>query len=404
MDKLTKGYYHCRECGALFEAEVKEPGKQKCVSCGALLVGDSVSEAGDEPALFRRKLEKYHGKARELHNDEVRAGVRVEPSSFRKGNHEHVRRKKRSKKKSSKGVLVVVGWLVLLAGLAFYFKPSGEEVESEVANKNKEQERELEVKNEETNKAIQEVLPICEGVMRSFFKADSASAKSQFVDRGIQLAGTMNRYYRAALDFSHRDDRFKPVRADLLSGFKSETLGVLFLNDKDELWETIFVKGDEGWKIDWEALVRYDDRSWALFPAARDGEIGEFRLYMRVRDTRDDLEQKEITLEFYKPDMFVKGAFHGVASEPVSVAIDSDLGRQIKAILKKNKEQEEQGARKDAHGLSLSNFDPKGYHRVRVRMKVHKLVGDKKKSKLELLKILANDWYGIESVDRVPHS
>ena len=34
MPKLTKGHYHCRECGALFQANVMKPEKQKCPVCG----------------------------------------------------------------------------------------------------------------------------------------------------------------------------------------------------------------------------------------------------------------------------------------------------------------------------------------------------------------------------------
>jgi hypothetical protein len=138
-----------------------------------------------------------------------------------------------------------------------------------------------------------------------------------------------------------------------------------------------------------------------VFPAGEDGDVGEFRLYMRVRDTNADFEQKEMTLVFYKPSMFFKDEFRGLASKPVSVMIESKLGRQITELLKQEKQRMsgEKDDREDAHGLSLAGVDPERFHRVRVQMKLHKVGKNQHRSELELLKILATDWYGIESED-----
>ena len=142
--------------------------------------------------------------------------------------------------------------------------------------------------------------------------------------------------------------------------------------------------------------MRYDDRSWSLFPAGKEGAEGEFRLYMRVRDTNEDFEQKEMSLVFYKPTMFFKDEYRGVASDPVMVRIDSDLGRRIAALLDQE-DALEKVIRKDVHGLSIGLIDPSRYHRVRVKMRLHKEGRNDKDSRLELLEILANHWYGFEA-------
>jgi len=412
MEKRTKGYYSCKECGALFEAEIKQPGKQQCSVCGRPPTGDVVygpersqilgssfkKKEAEKKRFTPRVSERLHG----VNHDSLGIYESTVESMTHTNESGRVQRKKRSIRKKSRMARIVLLWLVVMGAVVYFLKFSGEDEVLAVADHDNAAEihqRELAEQAKQRELAVQAAFPACKTTMAEFLRARSVEEKSQFVYRGVSLLGKMTRYYRDTFDLSRHESKFRVVRAELLTGFEMETLGALFVNDRGEMWEAIFVRDHDDWKIDWESFVRYDERSWSLFPAESDGEEGEFRLYMRVRDTNEDLEQKTMSLVFYKPETFFKGEFNGIASAPVSVVIDSDLGRRIKAMLAEEKERGigEKDNRKDAHGLSLSKIDPERYHRVRVKIKVHKVGKDKKKSKLELLEILAEDWYGIEN-------
>ncbi|MEK6249809.1 MAG: hypothetical protein N2C12_16615, partial [Planctomycetales bacterium] len=125
------------------------------------------------------------------------------------------------------------------------------------------------------------------------------------------------------------------------------------------------------------------------FQLGSDGDEGEHRLYMRVRDTDEDLERKEMIVVFYKPGMYSKNEFSGLASKSVRVPMDSQPGKLIQKML-----ESEDDLEKDAVGLTIGNLDPHRYHRVRVRMRLHRKEGEE--TQMELVEILANHWYGIE--------
>ncbi len=101
--------------------------------------------------------------------------------------------------------------------------------------------------------------------------------------------------------------------------------------------------------------------------------------------------------------MFFKDEYRGIASDPVTVPIGSDLGRRISALLDQE-DAVEKVIRKDVHGLSIGHIDPSRYHRVRVKMRLHKEGRNDKDSRVELLEILANDWYGFEAKATEPEA
>jgi len=410
MATLTKGYYHCLECGAIFEAELKDSSDQRCPICGhpptgKILVGNeeetytpSVEAKEKKPSEFSPSPSvKRHGVNHDT--QDIYEATMATIDAQKESRSGRVTRVKRKGKKGGRRWVFVVGWLVLMIGTIALFEIFGPDEESDSVAQNGDaalDQREASAEEQKNRLMIDAAIPACEKSMTEFLAATSAAAKAQYVYQGVKLSGVMNRYYRDELSFSASVGSVKIIRTELLEGFNMDALGALCTNSQGEKWEAIFIFDEDEWKIDWASLVRYDDRSWPLFPAGEEGDEGEFRLYMRVRDTNEDFEQKEMSLVFYKPTMFFKDEYRGFASAPVTVPIDSDLGRRISALLDQE-DAVEKVIRKDVHGLSVGLIDPSRYHRVRVKMRLHKEGRNDKNIRVELLEILANHWYGFEA-------
>jgi len=414
MATLTKGYYHCLECGALFEAELKDPSNQRCSVCGNPPTGKIFLETEKgQPArqpesdsqLQPRAAGKLHGVNQDT--QDIYEATMATISAQKESRSGRVKRTKRREKKGGRGVMFAGVWLVLMLGVVGAVKYFGEDDSVAEVGDDGQQARMLAAQEKKNRLIIEAAVPACEKVMMQFFAAPSAAAKSQYVYHSVKLSGVMSRYYRDVLSFSASNSKVKIVRADLLQGFSTRTIGAICLNEQGLKWETVFVLDENEWKLDWKSLVRYDAQSWSLFPAGDEGDEGKFRLYLRVRDSNEDLEQKEMSLVFYKPTMYIKDEFRGLASAPVRVLIDSDLGRKISQLVELDKERvNSKEMIQDSHGLKIVYMDPSRYHRVRVKMSLHKVGKDRNKSKMELLEILANDWYGeeLKSQASVDHS
>lgn len=416
MATLTKGYYHCLECGALFEAGIKGTRDQRCSICGhpptgKILVGseeetltsssvETEKSSGERKAsreLSPRPSLKRHGINQDT--QEIYEATLAQMEAQMESRHGRVSRIKRIGKEGGRRWVFVAVWLVVMLGVVALFEMGGGGDQLDSVDQDggaAREQRDIAAEKQKQTRMVNEAIPGCEESMSEFLSATSAAAKAQFVYQGVKLSGVMNRYYRDELSFLAPDSRVKIIRAELLEGFKMSAIGALCLNSLGEKWEVVFIFDDEEWKIDWPSLVRYSDRSWSLFPAGKEGDEGEFRLYMRVRDTDEDLEQKEMSLVFYKPTMFFKDEYRGVASDPVTVLIDSDLGRSVLSLLDQEDPVEKE-LRKDVHGLSVGLIDPSRYHRVRVKMRLHKEGKNDKDSRMELLEILDNHWYGFEA-------
>lgn len=400
MVKLSRGYYHCLECGALFEAALKDISEQRCSVCGKAPTGSDLArmrlaQPKAAGALSPRPSVKLHGVSRD--SQDIFEATKASLETAAESPDDRVRHSKRKEVKKNTGRLIVGVWIVLMIGVVFLVKYLGsdDELGSSVVAQDQEEvalAEAREMKNRQ--RVVDSALPDCQRAMTGFQSAASAAAKAQFVYQGVKLSGVMDRHYQDEFIYSSEVSQGQIVRAELLEGFPMTAIGAICMNKRGEHWEVIFVLDDKEWKIDWMSMVRYDAQPWSFFPAGKQGDEGEFRLYMRVRDSNEDFERKEMSLVFYKPTMRFKGEFESVASSPVSVLIDSDLGRQISELLDKE-DISTWKTRKDKHSLSVGLMDPSRYHRVRVKMRLHREGKNGRNSRFELLDILANDWYGV---------
>ncbi|MFK7909421.1 MAG: hypothetical protein AB8F34_02345 [Akkermansiaceae bacterium] len=398
MAKIESGHYHCLECGTLFESAVVSLREQRCPVCenpptGKFLAGTEQDRAAVSLAA-KQNLQSISS-ASDLHGVSQDSRDIYEATLEAQGNNSRgrVKRTKRKEKKNKKLFVFIGVWVLMMIATIFLVKHFSADEDDNIAQLELEEDRENKRKAYELRKKrmiIQSAVPECEAVMTSFLNSPSAAAKAQYVYEGSKLSGVMTRHYRNNPSFSSTRSIIKVIWADMLKFEDQQVIGAVCSNSLGEKFEVIFVNSENEWKIDWLSLVRYDPISWSLFQAGADGDEGEFRLYMRVRDSNKDLVQKEISVVFYKPGMYIKNEYAGLASSPVLIKVGSPLGKKIEELL-----EHEEGAN-DAYGFPIGEFDPPGYHRVRVRMKLNK--NGSAPSTLELLDIIDTHWYGIEQV------
>lgn len=386
MASLTRGYYHCVECGALFEAKVVPPEDQRCSVCGhpptgKVLVGPQVSPP--EVSSSGKVQPRHSGVS---HDAKGMYEATLDAQS--KKSRGRVKRTKRREKHSRKLIVMLLVWAGLMAltvGLVKYFNPGEETDDNSEEAINARQQRQEEMEKIASRELVQKALPECRKTLTRYLNAPSAASKAQFVYQGAKLSSEMSRYYRRNPSFSSTRSQVQILGAVQLRGVKKTVVATICQNQQGEKFEAVFARVGGEWKLDWKAAVRYNTRSWSLFPSGRDGDEGEFRLYMRVRDSNKKLNTGEINLVFYKPDIYYEGTFQGVPSPTVSVPAEGDLGQEIVKLVRR-----EADMQRDAYGAEVGVFDPPGYHRVRVRMRLHK---EGNEQKLELMEILAHHWY-----------
>jgi len=390
----VKGHYHCIECGSLFESSIESIQDQRCPVCGNPPTGKILAgtEMDRVVAPVVKSSEAQSHSDRSGVNQETKAIYEATLEAQKKQRHGRVKRTKR-KEKTNKKIWVMMGsWLASMAVIVLlvnYFSPKEGEAAIAIEVDSERQRIMFEAEEKKKRVLIQAAVRPCEKAMTSFLNAPSAAEKAQYVYQGVKLSGVMTRYYRNNPSFSSTRSEIRILRGEWLNVPGEKVIGTLCLNSLGERFEAIFIYEDKEWKIDWRSLIRYDARPWSLFPSESDGDEGEYRLYMRVRDADEDLQSKEMIVVFYKPGMYSKTEYRGLASKNVRVVIDSDLGKHIQSMI-----QSEETLEKDAYGLSIGTTDPPSYHRVRVRMRLHKEEG--KEAKMELAEILANHWYGID--------
>lgn len=397
MPSDNKSYYHCIECGSLFDVLRGESQELLCPHCGCPPTGkaDALAQGGQDGRLKPRLGSKLHGVNQDT-QDIYRATVESMSAPDSAAMSE-IKRAKRKEQKGRKWVFVFGAWFVLMSIIVVGIKLIDMDDGAGASGNQETEGGNLAVEETERRAFLRAALPQCEQAMSGFLSARTAEGKTQFVHNGIKLSGRITRYYEKNPVYVSESSAFRIVKGELLSMKGHVMVGALCVNSRGENWEVVFIKQGDEWKIDWLAMVRYDDRRWSTFSVSKDGEEGEFRLYMRVRDSNEDIEQKELKLVFYKPTIYRAGEFEGESSKPVSVEIDSDLGRQILRMAEANQVEEGEWLA-DSYGLSIGRLDPPRYLRARVRMKLHREGEGGKMVRLELLDILAEHWYGVKPI------
>ncbi|MDC0088010.1 hypothetical protein OAI07_00550 [Akkermansiaceae bacterium] len=347
-DKILKGYYHCIDCDSLFEADVKKPSKILCNKCG---ISPSMAKSGKSLAPHTVKLDKATRK----------------PSI-------------KSKKSKLRFISPIFTVILVIQGIVFFMKqktPSEPLVnfsDSDTLNKREKAEKEK-IRNIRLNDAA----IVCNAMMNDFIK----SKDTKLVYDSIGLENNIKRYYKTDLTGFIDQPRARIRSMKYIRDTEPFVLGALFERESGEMFEASFIQDKERYKIDWAFYVRYNRGSLEDFVAQSEVLESDFRLYMRVLDIGD-----QVTLVFYPPKTTENNDFEGFRSFSLRLPPGSDIASEIVAVLN-----DDDSIDKEFRSITARR-DPKGVHRVRVRLGLN--VTEGKANSLELVDFIANDWYGID--------
>jgi hypothetical protein len=235
----------------------------------------------------------------------------------------------------------------------------------------------------EENAFLNEVGPLANQAFLGFLSAGTPEARNQFVLNPIDTASRMARFYDL--------NPIVNIAPETLTGPQSAALYLPSGRAVETRWkttdgrqiDTVFVKQDNEWRLDWDHYVRFSTYPWALFLAGSGEDEGEFRLLARQRLAEERKDADSISIVLYAP-RFGYANETGFQSPEFLVKRDSDNGRLLDAAFKLEKDG------KRAFGLKLPNDNPEGL--IRVRVKVRR-VKDDMGNRFELVDVLACHWY-----------
>lgn len=357
MEEEQSGWFHCGRCGSLFGALVGAGLPEQCPECS----GDPVVEDGE--IAFAQASRS--GRAASLQVSVGAPGAQP------------------NRRRTSAGarllMIVVVGWAVVLAGiaLAVTFFRGDSPVQDDVAS----------VPGEDS-RMLQEAIPSCYQAMMTFMTHVTPEARAGVVRNPSRTVGLMVRGSEK-LPVLAEDAELRLLLDGLLTTPDGKAVATVWDFDGTQKVEAVFFRGDEGeWRLDWEQLARYSEESWPLFLAGGGEDEAEFRLLARRRDVSDpEAARLNLGIVLLEPENS-RPERVGAASPQILVPKDSPEGGIIERAFQRR---EAGGA---AYGATSSKFDPNGMIRLRVR--VRRIDGEDKH--FELVKVIATHWLAIDDL------
>jgi len=154
---------------------------------------------------------------------------------------------------------------------------------------------------------------------------------------------------------------------------------------RGRVYDTVFMRKDGEWRLDWEHFVRFSDYPLPLFLAGEGPDEGEFRLYVRERLARERSDEPDMSLVFYTA-MAGKTSEAGFQSPEFLVQRESVAGRRLAAAFR------EAGEGMRPFGSRLKVEDPNVLVHVRVKIRREEAGGVRR---FEVVDLPACHWYGV---------
>ena len=244
---------------------------------------------------------------------------------------------------------------------------------------------------------LTEAGPQVSRVFLGFLSAGTPEARNQFVLNPIDTASRMARFYDLNPLVNIAPETLVGQESAVVELPAGRAIETLWKTQDKNVIETVFVRHDNEWRLDWDHYVRFSTYPWSLFLAGSGEDVGEFRLLARQRLVEERKDADHLSVVFYAP-RFGQGNATGFQSPEFLLKRDSENGRLLEAAFNLERE----GGR--PFGSRLAPENPEAL--IRVRVKVRR-VKDDTGSRFELVGVLACHWYsadgpGVAVPDRGP--
>lgn len=280
---------------------------------------------------------------------------------------------------------LILGWLVLVASIVLLAKWIwNEEDQKKPANQKASA---AELMEKEDLALLDESIPHCRNTLIGLLSSSLPEESSQFVWTPITTVIRMSRY----------QDLNPFVRVDAPKVGASQWSVVRILGEKaieciwscddGRIYEALFRKDDEAWKVDWEFLVRYSEMPFAIFLTGKGEAEGEFRVLARERLPEERKNLPTISLSLYPP-IPGRPAETGPQSPEFLIERDSPEGRLIQAAFDARKK------KKRPFDAELVNQDPEGM--IRIHAKIRRS-GEMDTRMFKITELKACHWYSSDA-------
>jgi hypothetical protein len=235
-------------------------------------------------------------------------------------------------------------------------------------------------------KILNQVLPECDRIIRGFLSAETIEKRIEFIRRSSDM--------KAAVEAHDKVLSLNQVAVDSLERIGQEWIRMgdewmVLTHWKDaeaeNVFEAVFRKELDGWKLDWPHFSQYSQASWREFLAG-EGQLdtAEFRLLARkyIDPENSTLSAPRMVIVLAAP-VWGKPKQAVLDSPMIQIDLMSHEGQLLTAAFDLREKNQE------ASDGELVTLEPEGYVRVRVKLTRDELGGE---FRLILNELKACDW------------
>ncbi|MBK1790679.1 hypothetical protein [Persicirhabdus sediminis] len=372
---MSQGFYHCHVCGEFFKSPVPRAIGGLCPNC------KQPPESSPEQNAAKAADEPFDDTSFQSAESFALTEEQIENARH----HESHELKKKLKKQLRSRLILSACWASILIGAIAFFEITRDIAEEEVDERDKQAELEEVLaarKRMREQNYVRNVAPKAHRILAGYLNSRDQIKRTQLVMDSTRLAPIMVSYYDShpAMSVKPKDLDLKYYRYVDIDG--NSGIETRWSADGAEEFEAFFLDQEGELKLDWEALVKFNSRSWPLFATGKAGDEGEFRLYLRKHQYEGATENSDIVLDLYSPTLTGIGSIGGV-EKVCRVSRDSEVGEKLVELI------EDYNKGKAAFGSGLVKSDPINYMRARVKLR---LVAEGNLMRIEMVDVLANHW------------
>ena len=352
-------WFHCGRCGALFQAEVGKTDERVCPTCGA----DPCPQLAEPAAVGSSPPAS------------TSAEVATRPAG---------RSKRKVKKRKHRFLMLklVSAWSLLLVIIIFgarqlWHTETPGNVPSATGDKA--------ALSEEDAELLQTAGMECGRVFEAFLSAGTPETRNQFVLAPVATASRMARFYNMNPLVNIQPDSLRLAASGILHLPGGSAFEARWETNDGKIYDAVFRRENNEWRLDWDHFARYSDYPWALFLAGEGPEEGEFRLLARERLAEERKDEPALSIVLYAP-RFGSPREPGYQSPEFLVPRSERNGQLLDAAFKLARE----GGR--VFDSQLERVNPDGM--IRVRVKVRRYEQDLVR-KFDITEVSACHWLSI---------
>lgn len=353
-------WYHCSRCGSLFQSSTLAKGPRRCTHCG--FDPNPQPKENKPPIPFARTVTS-------IKNEQNADGTPLRLT---------VRRRKSSRFVTK----LILGWL-LFAGFVVFLANSISDDKAPKKTPVSEKASIKEKNNMEDKTLLDDSIPLCKKNLTLLLTSSLPEERSQYVYSPITTVMRMEKYQDLNPFMQVEPPELSDSKWSVLTMRGEKAIECVWSCDDGRIFEALFRKEEDSWKIDWDFLVRYSDIPFGIFLSGNGDAEGEFRLLARERLAEERKDMPTISLCFYAP---IPGSPRQTGPQSPEFLVDrkSRAGRLIQAAFDARKQN------KRPFDAELSNQDPDAM--IRINAKIRRS-GEKEYRTFEIIELKACHWY-----------